>query len=74
MRHSLSAMGSGTPQSPGRTPQRSALRPGGETVLSRGTPPEPPTGLPRRHLARLRHDQARRWPARLRHDVPRGRQ
>jgi hypothetical protein len=65
MSHSLSGTGGGTPQPPGRTPQRSALRPSGETPLFRGTPPEPPMGLPK---------PAQCWPARLRHDVPRGRQ
>jgi putative ABC transport system permease protein len=36
------------PQPPGRTPHRSALRlPGAETLLARGTPPEPPMGFPK---------------------------
>jgi hypothetical protein len=62
----LAALGCGAvPQPPGRTPQRSARRlPVGETLLARGTPPEPPC-LPHYSIARLRHDHAKR---------PRGRQ
>ena len=65
MRHPLSTTASVAPQPPGRTPQRFALRPGGETLLARGAPPEPPMGLPKPATCLL---------ARLRHDVPRGRQ
>jgi hypothetical protein len=47
MRHLLTATVSVTPQSPGRTPQRSALRlPSGED------------SLPRCYFARLRHDRS----------------
>jgi hypothetical protein len=46
VRRPRSSTGGGTPQPPGRTPQRSALRPSGETLLARGTPPEPPDGPP----------------------------
>jgi len=35
-------LGSVTPQPPGRAPHRSALRPGGETLLARGQAPGPP--------------------------------
>jgi hypothetical protein len=46
MRHFLSAMGSVTPQPPGRTPHKAPqapLRcPGGETLLVRGATPGPP--------------------------------
>jgi hypothetical protein len=38
----LSTSGCVTPQPPGRTPHRSALRPGGETLLVRGQAPGPP--------------------------------
>jgi len=43
----LSTSGSVTPQPPGRTPHRSALRPGGETPLVAGgrPPPPPPAGV-----------------------------
>jgi hypothetical protein len=67
-------LSSGAPQPPGRTPQRSALRPGGETLLARGTPPEPPMGLPRCNVRASGTTKARCLPARLRRDVPRGRQ
>ena len=43
MRHPLPAAGSVTPQPPGRTPHRSAMRlPGGETLPTQGTAPGPP--------------------------------
>jgi hypothetical protein len=60
--HPLSATGSVTPQSPGRTPHRCAMRPGGETLLARGAPPEPPVGLPKpamHSLACVQHDVTR---------------
>ncbi len=43
MRHTLAVTGSVTPQAPGRTPQRSALRlPGGETLPVPGASPRTP--------------------------------
>src|SRR5438445_10143649 len=43
MRHRLSTTGTVTPQPPGRTPHRSALRlPGGETLLVPGASPRTP--------------------------------
>ena len=40
------------PQPPGRTPQRSALRPGGETLMARGGTPGTPMSLPSQRSAR----------------------
>jgi hypothetical protein len=43
MRNQLATTGGGTPQPPGRTPHRSALRlPGGETLLAPGASPRTP--------------------------------
>src|SRR2546421_5274750 len=42
MSEPMTASGDGTPQPPGRTPQRSALRPGGETLPARGQAPGTP--------------------------------